>query len=95
MPSPKEGNKEKPQRHKKETLKEKIAMAIVRMVFFHILGRMGELVHVASEGLSIDFRVLDYYSKNYLFQNFEGLMMTVQLVLQVFTLTTNFEKYER
>jgi hypothetical protein len=32
---------------------KRIAMAIVGTFFFHILGEMGELIHVASKGLSI------------------------------------------
>jgi hypothetical protein len=46
VPSPKERKKKKPQRDKRETLRERIATAIVGTFFSHILGEMDELVPV-------------------------------------------------
>jgi hypothetical protein len=48
-----EGEKERPQSDKRETLKERIVAAINVTFFSHILGEMGELAHVASQGSSI------------------------------------------
>jgi hypothetical protein len=49
----KEGEKKKPQRNEREMDKERIAMTIVAMFFFHILGKIGKLAHVASQGYLI------------------------------------------
>jgi hypothetical protein len=48
-----EGEKERPQRDKRETLRERIVVAINVTFFFHILGETGGLAHVASQGSSI------------------------------------------
>jgi hypothetical protein len=48
-----EGEKERPQKDKTKTSREKIVVAINVTSFFHILGETGGLAHVASQGLSI------------------------------------------
>ncbi len=48
-----EGEKKRPQRDKRETLRERIVVAIDVTFFFHILGEMSGQAHVASQGSSI------------------------------------------
>jgi hypothetical protein len=52
VPSPKERKKEKPQRDR-DTERKNCNAIIVRMFFSQILGKMGKLIHVALEGVSI------------------------------------------